>query len=78
MGDYKMKFFDPSDRSEIGTVVLTHKLNINNVSHATRLGNKEGALFDYTLTDGSLTINNGQFLILDLNWPYGNTLDTKF
>ena len=59
MGDYKLNYWDQSDCSKIDTVVVPYYLNINNVSHASRIGNKKGTLidYDYIITDGSLKIN---------------------
>ena len=51
--DYNLNYWDQSDRSKIDTVVFPYDLNINNVSHASRIGNKKGTLIDFIITDGS-------------------------
>ena len=56
MGDYNLNYWEQSDHSKIHTVVVPYYLNINNSSHASRIGNKEGTI-DYIITDGSITIN---------------------
>ena len=74
MGDYNLNYWDQSDRSKNDTVVVPYDLNINNVSHASRIGNKKGPLTDYIITEGSLTINKTYvFLYLNQNTPYNNT-----
>ena len=40
MGDYNLNYWDQSDRSKIDTVVVPYDLNIDNASHASRIGNK--------------------------------------
>ena len=51
MADYKLNYCDQSDRSKTDTVVVSYNLNMNNVSHASRIG-KKGTLIDYVITDG--------------------------
>ena len=56
VGDYVLIYWDQSDRSKIDAVAFPYDLNINNVSHASRIVNKKGTLIDYIITYGSLTI----------------------
>ena len=53
MGDYNLNYCDHTDRSKNDTVVVPYDLNINNVSHASRIGIKKGTITDYIITDGS-------------------------